>query len=654
MSTEAPKILSAWKSVLICLILAVFLDIIFFRLPATVGLAFRYDYFVIPILLATLYVTCVYYPARLGSILCLNLIIWTCLLPLSGLWQSGLSDSMIIGGLLPFSDASSYYADALRLLDGGHFSYFTARRPLFSGMLASILRLTSRDIRLSLVIIVALTAVCFYFAIREVQLDHGYAAGFLMFLLLFLFYRRFIGTTLTENLGLALGSLGFVALWRSAKQLNRGYGFLGLFLLTTALCARAGAFFVLPAVIIWGMWVFRGEKRFSSTFLLGGIGSVAAGFALDAVLRHAISPGGARLGFENFSWSLYGILAGGDWKLVWTQHPEIHKLAEPELSQRIYALALDMLRQHPSRLFYGIIRGWKQALWFPKPTYSLLGFIIIMNPQTETIRNLIHSDGIGRVLQLYPYQSINHLSLAVIFLIIQGLGVIGFLSLLRRNRDSRDLLMIAVAIGIFFSLPFARVADADSMRAYAATIPFIALVPVLGLGWIMVKIGGGQDIAKINNKASWLPLTLLAAVLIALSTIGPLAIRAFAKNNTVPTARSDNGLVARCIWFSPGSSIYLTPDNNANGISRYNVLPVRDFKAGLTLFQQQYPHLAEVFRSLKASTTITFTPCLGSTDNYFFIFDHTMAKIPAGPVMLYGKVSKTRKFFRVEEVDPLM
>lgn len=81
-------------------------------------------------------------------------------LQLSGLWQSGASNSLFIrGGFLPISDAHHYYSGALELLEGGRLSVIASRRPLFSGMLATLLGLTQQNLQVTIALLV-LTAYC--------------------------------------------------------------------------------------------------------------------------------------------------------------------------------------------------------------------------------------------------------------------------------------------------------------------------------------------------------------------------------------------------------------------------------------------------------------------------------------------------------------
>ncbi len=115
------------------------------------------------------------------------------------------SEPFIIAGLLPFSDAASYYSDALRVTEGFRFSAFSGRRPLFPALLAVLLAVTGRNLVVSLAILGVLIGLACYLAAREMQRSIGIWPALLFLLVLFLFYRRFAGATMTENLGLPLG-----------------------------------------------------------------------------------------------------------------------------------------------------------------------------------------------------------------------------------------------------------------------------------------------------------------------------------------------------------------------------------------------------------------------------------------------------------------
>jgi asparagine N-glycosylation enzyme membrane subunit Stt3 len=73
---------------------------------------------------------------------------------------------------------------------------------------------------ISLAILGALISVACYLAAREIQGLMGIWPALLFLFVLFLFYRRFAGATMTENLGLPLGVSAFVILWGSAQRKN--------------------------------------------------------------------------------------------------------------------------------------------------------------------------------------------------------------------------------------------------------------------------------------------------------------------------------------------------------------------------------------------------------------------------------------------------
>ena len=115
-------------------------------------------------------------------------------LGLSGLWASGQTEPQVIGGLLPTTDAGEYYFNALRFLNGSLFSDYASRRPLFSAFLSTVLFITEKNLQAALALMVALTAICSFFATMTIKNNYGTGSASLFLLLVFLFYRRFSGS----------------------------------------------------------------------------------------------------------------------------------------------------------------------------------------------------------------------------------------------------------------------------------------------------------------------------------------------------------------------------------------------------------------------------------------------------------------------------
>jgi hypothetical protein len=219
-------------------------------------------------------------------------------LPLSALWKSGRSDGSKIGGLLPFSDADHYYHCASILAEGQGFSAspegaFCSRRPLFASALGGLLAATGHDLRAALALLVLINAVACSLATWELRATHGPVAATLFVVTLFLFYRPLAGATLTEQLGLPLGAVGFAALWRSGRRDEPRMAIFGLFLLAFALISRAGAFLALPSILVWcALGGAPPARRSLRRFCLGG-GVVVLAILLNAALVRTIGVPGS-------------------------------------------------------------------------------------------------------------------------------------------------------------------------------------------------------------------------------------------------------------------------------------------------------------------------------------------------------------------------
>jgi len=453
------------------------------------GLWLRYDYLTAPCVIGG---AC-YVASRFGRP-APRLATWTvlfglCSLVLYGTWRTGVSDFSVIGGLLPYSDANAYYSDALRLLHGHRFTDFASRRPLFPAFFASVLFLTDGDLRLALLATTALTAAAIAIAMRDVERYAGTAAALFLALCLFLFYRRSIGAVLTEHLGLTLGCLAFCFLWRGAHTQHLPSVFGGLFLLSLALNARAGAFLVLPAIACWVAWEFRGPRR-SAVRLLGGAAvALLVGFAINHLLLHAVGIPGAA--FSNFSYTLYGLVFGGNWTTALRQHPALAALPPLEQSTRVYALAWEQIRTHPLSLVNGCLNAWKA--FFVGQSGTWCSFLFHLSPDWITLSEML-TDGWAAVnLRRDVWTLLSLVGRELWAVVMNVLLVAGTLALVRKPRSPLVRLHGAAWAGILLSVPFAPPWDADNMRAYAATIPFLAGLPLMGLLYWRRKHSGDED-----------------------------------------------------------------------------------------------------------------------------------------------------------------
>jgi hypothetical protein len=477
---------------------------------------------------------------RIGTLTSFNATLILFALQLSGVWRSVKSGSFAIGGLLPMSDASNYYLGARRLLEGGDLSVIASWRPLFSGMLATLLGLTQQNLQLTLAILVLINAIACFFLAREIQKSHGTVSGILLLTLLFLFYRNYIGLAMTENLGLALGTVGLAILWRGTinKQIN--LCLFGIFVLTLALNARAGAFFILPALILWGAWCFRGSSRFSVRFLVSGVGVVLLGFILNSIVFKAIGSPNTSAN-SNFSYTLYGLLVGGRWDTVFTDYPQLRTLGDIERAKKVYELALETFRAAPLNLVSGLLRAWKQFFF------------------DNFIFSFVKSTQVNLTLQL--------------------LGFIALANCYRQRQSPIASLFLAMTAGIFFSVPFVPPWDAG-IRPYAATIPVFSGFPALGLTFIAQKMEWHKLIQIPPQKSSSRVLLIFSFGLILLSVGSPIATKMLSYPSQLGDLSCRVGTKLIYVRNSAGSSINLVADD---AIKRSYVpnLRIGDFRSGL-------------------------------------------------------------------------
>lgn len=443
---------------------------------------------------------------------------------LAGLWAIGQTQPTILMGILPLFDASDYYSDALRLLAGQDFSVFAARRPLFPGLLAFVLWASSHNLMVALSIFTLITALACFAAAREIHRTHGAEVAFFVLAILFLYYRYHSGLVMSENLGLALGTLGFAFLWRGTADHSKLLVWFGLLVVTLALNARAGTFFMLPLLVFWFGWVFRSpDRKFSWSYLALASSAVLLGFVANMIMfRLLASPSGVP--FANFSYTLYGLAAGGKtWRYVFEVRPDLYLLQEPYHSREIYRMAFDLILHQPALLIKGALYSW--AMLFSNSWYSAYSYVAGENPI------------IGQLAQW-------------------GLFVLCALGIVRWARKPEDILnglVCIAALGVFLSVPFLPPTDAYRMRPYAVSIIIFGLLPAMGLLFVIEKLKI-PFVEKGDTRISYLPiLSGLTVLLLFSSLIAPVLLKNVGKLPSFQAAACDGDMELVSIRFDPGT-----------------------------------------------------------------------------------------------------
>lgn len=470
-------------------------------------------------------------PGRSGELASLIVSMSLFALPLAGLWASGQTQTTVLSGIIPLVDAGSYYIDALGLINGSKFSIFSARRPLFPGFLAVLLSITNHNLMASLAILTAITGIACYFMAKEIQRTHGAEAAVFVLIILFLFYRIHSGTSMTENLGVTLGALGFSLLWRGTSNRDMVYIWAGLATTTLALNARSGAFFILPMLIIWFGWIFRKNNWISWKVILITASAVIFGFTLNLVVTKIITvPSGVP--FANFSYTLFGLASGGkSWVYIFEVHPEVLHLQEPEQSKMIYRLAFEAIKQNPLLILQGAFFNWKML--FSNSWYNVYAYVGGEN------------------------WTINVVARWVMYI----LCITGIYSWFQNRSDPLAGLVMVSALGIFMSAPFLPPTDAYRMRPYAASIVILAALPAMGLAYLLKKSNVwlfNKTMQELNP--STLPLQY-SAILTLLLVLGPIVVYLFAKPVHLQSASCPAGSESILVRLDEGNYVIIRKQN---------------------------------------------------------------------------------------------
>lgn len=374
---------------------------------------------------------------------------------LGSLWLTGTSSPLSISGHYQISDASIYWHCSNALLERGNYvgagsllPDWCQRRPIYSALLAGIKLAAFSHVKVTLLLQAALLSAVLALLLQRVRLQTGEIGTALVALLLFAFAMTdAFPLTMTENAGLFFGCIGLSSLLAACQSLRFTWAVLGMASLSFALNARAGAMFVLPALVAWAIVVashFR-LQRWSAGLM--ALAAVSVGFVAQAGFV-LIGGGSPTQSHGNFSYTLYGLAVGGKgWLQVLTDHPELLKLGEAARHAQIYELALDQIRADASRLVFALGSNLYVALAQGTYGYGRFG-------------------ALGNLLLMF--------------------WIFGGASALARSRQPAYALVLFGSLGALLSAPI--IINDGGPRVFAATIAFEILqigIGVQTLAWFI-------------------------------------------------------------------------------------------------------------------------------------------------------------------------
>ncbi len=449
-------------------------------------------------------------------------------LPLAIHWHHGTTNGGVIGALIPYNDAAGYMAGTWHLLAEGELNHWNMRRPINAAMHALRWMLAGGDMAISFGLMAWWIGLASLLATALLRRDLGWSAAAVFAIAWLLYAEEWLPMTLSEAHGCFLGVLGFAFTWQAGRDRSAFAFGLGMAFVSLALAARAGPFFLLPAFLVWGVLYLGSDWRARALQAAAGLIGAGVGQGLPK-LYNALWGDGVNSLYSNFSYTLYGMTAGGkQWNVVYEERPEIFQSGLGEstaLAENIYQAALDNFLADPGLLFGFLLQELKR---FPS------------------------------FLTDWPMLPATHGDFWF------GLLVVGCLGLLVTWRRAHSGLLLAGLAGLWLSSPFLMLDGGH--RVFAPGNPwlfgvlafgvFAAISAAVGVVEILRSIaapGGGRtaDEDPIVPRGAWPAGRVVAAlgvVLLLAVASGPmLAIPLYPRVEAEPTGRCESGEIERVV-----------------------------------------------------------------------------------------------------------
>ncbi|MFH1183804.1 MAG: hypothetical protein V1755_02045 [Chloroflexota bacterium] len=516
-------------------------------------------------------------------------------LSVSFLWTSAYTDNGIIGGLLPHKDAKNYYFGALQLLDGLPIraGIHAVRRPLFSGLLATLLLLTGGNLKLVTAVLAQLAAFGLFASAHTIRNSFGPAAAALYASLMLFHIQPKLGYNLSELPGFTLGCLAFSILWIAASRRNWTLISLGLATLMTAITTRAGAFLVFPAIAVWCGWIFRGARRYSATAAVISAGGIALLYLLVNQTLSRLLNVDLTDQWGSFAYAIYGQVHGGT---GW--HSAIDDLQTTQASVVVTA-AWQYFLADPRSLLIGVARSYRD--------FFLPGDLMI-----------------------FPFGSVHEppwpsylLWAGTMLLLLRGL-----IGSLRGYRLARASLLLACFAGIMLSIPFLPPVDGGA-RFHASSVAFLFALTAAGLARAGAWLEPSPEARPLTHSGLSLAAGS-AVILLMMATIAPIAIYRLTPPQTAvpPVCPADQeSFVVRT---QPDSYVDVLP-GATNGCGVVPRICLADFDKNAT-DKANDDVVQAMLEAAKASPGgIRIIPAMNLLDHRFSYFISPIRGMPAAP-----------------------
>lgn len=401
----------------------------------------------------------------------------------------------------PISDASGYHGCATALAAKGTMAGFDndwcVRRVLYVGFLATLLPLSAWSSQIALIAQGVIAALAIGLLAVQARAIAGTLAAVVTVLLLAGFAWEFVfGLFMTEALGFPLALMALALLL--AGGADRRWRLAGAVLLSAALTARAGAMFLLPALLLWLVWRDWQQpwRRRVVAAALGAL-AVAAGPLLHFLIVRALGIDASNAG-GNYAASLYALSIGSrDWADAYRDFKPLFAQGEKAAFEQIYRIAFDNIAARPE--------VFVATLWQAMLTY-------------------------GRTLYVFLPTSLP----GWIAPMLSGLALVGLLQALRCARKPWAALLLLLAGAEVASAPF--IVDSGGVRVFAASVALRVLLSAIGLCTVVALLlralpGSAPDAEKAGAAAA--PAVALGCSMLAVAALAATPLPRLAAVDTV-------------------------------------------------------------------------------------------------------------------------
>lgn len=456
----------------------------------------------------------------------------------------GLLDNVSgVGGVLPFADAKQYYAASMSLPISGELSTYASRRPVHATVL-SLFNLISGYDRINLFLLQA-TFVGASLGITCMAIAKwvGPAAAVLIWGMVVLLALDNTPSYMSEATGIWLGAIAIYLLITMIGRESIVLIPLSVCLFMFAFSARAGAFFILPVLVVIGLFgnsvcKIRLKKYILSLTILLIIGLFYPFFTYALFKTNGTSFQG------NLSYLLYEFAVDGkDFRQIeWDYPREFKSLRENERTSFVYKKAWNAFKDSPAT--------------FPRSYIERLGRAISNFPINHIKHgsyNFIHKDLVEKV-------NLETEKLIALIIYSGGFLILLFGNVLTRNQK---LCISAIYIGYVLSMPFVQVTE--NMRFHAVT--WILSSGLFG-SYLARKVSITQT--PVESKTCSISYGLLAIIFVYYSGIVSFGSSIFDKRDELPWPDQEvnkNEGVTHYLFLGPNTP-YLKLVNSAGNAVR--------------------------------------------------------------------------------------